>query len=258
MLIRAKDSKNEQPVWSWDKKKSEWRWLFWTTAGQLVPTDVLARSSGVQDLRHNRGLHHLIKTTLVTRKNENKCKSILVTLIQTKILVLHGSWLKATYYLMMELYLLLASPCQLWRKGELSTSKQLWFLILRHHNLQSLLFDLLVGLLVDLPVDLLVGLPLLVPPPRWGASCRLWHQSTLCRSDKRTRFANPQIQRAHSNRANWKTNHYSKLLLWISWWGKYAKKLNMPINVGHMHSGLGNACRDYWFAQLTLQFDQKS
>ena len=173
-------------------------------------------------------------------------------------LVLHGSWLKATFYLMMELYLLLASPCQLWRKGELSTSKQLWFLILRHHNLQSLLFDLLVGLLVDLPVDLLVGLPLLVPPPRWGASCRLWHQSTLCRSDKRTRFANPQIQRAHSNRANWKTNHYSKLLLWISWWGKYAKKLNMPINVGHMHFGLGNACRDYWFAHLTLQLDQKS
>ena len=40
-------------------------------------------------------------------------------------LVLHGSWLKATYYLMMELYLLLASPCQPWRKGELSTSKQL-------------------------------------------------------------------------------------------------------------------------------------
>ena len=141
-------------------------------------------------------------------------------------LVLHGTWLKATFYLMMELYLLLASPCQLWRKGELSTSKQLWFLILRHHNLQSLLLDLLVGLLV--------GLPLLVPPPRWGARCRLWHQSTLCRSDKRTRFANPQIQRAHSNRANWKTNHYSKLVLWISWWGKYANKLNMPINVGHI------------------------
>ena len=115
------------------------------------------------------------------------------------------------------------------RKGDLSTSIQLWKLILRYHDLQSLLFDLLVGLLVDLP--------LLVPPPRWGASCWLWHQSTLCRSDKRTRFANPQIQRAHSNRANWKTNHYSKLLYWILWWGKYAKKLNMPINVGQMHYG---------------------
>ena len=159
---------------------------------------------------------------------------------------------------MMEFYLLLVSPCLPRRKGELSTSKQLWNLILWHHDLQSLLLGLLVNLLVDLLVgllvDLLVGLPLLVPPPRWGARCRLWHQSTLCRSDKRTRFANPQIQRAHSNRANWKTNHYSKLLYWIFCWGKYAKKLNMPINVGHMYYGFGVACRDYWYKVCALNF----
>ena len=157
MLIRAKDSKNEQPVWSWDKKKLEWRWLFWTTAGQLVPTDVLARSSGVQDPRHNRGLHHLIKTTLVTRKNEHKCKSILVTLIQTKIQDLcctaHGS--RPPIILWWNFISFLLHPASFGERVSWAqvNNYDFWFwdiTICNHSCLTSLLASLLTSLLTSL------------------------------------------------------------------------------------------------------------